>query len=91
MARRLFQHTEWQRDSNWVREALAAGVSDTMAFRNCLQAESTTQKLKSDKTLANEMGVRGTPTFATPHKLIAGFLTQEQLREAITDSVMKAP
>jgi protein-disulfide isomerase len=87
MARRLFGHHEWQQDKNWIREAVAAGVPDTSTFRRCLEAESTSQRLALDRALARELGVRGTPTFLSAHKLIAGVPTEAQLRDAVADSV----
>lgn len=91
MAKRLFGNSTWQKDQNWIREAVAAGLADTLAFRRCLAAESTTQRLATDRALATELGVRGTPTFVTAHRLIAGIPSQAQLREALSDSEVARP
>lgn len=65
MHARLFATTEWQRDGNWVREAVEAGVPDTAAFRACLHSDGTTTRLESDMALAARLGVNGTPAFFT--------------------------
>lgn len=60
---RLMTTQQWMNDTNWVREATAVGVSDTVAFLACLSDSSTTDRLRRDASLARELGINGTPTF----------------------------
>jgi protein-disulfide isomerase len=60
---RLMTSDLWMRDTNWVREAEVAGVTDLKAFELCLRDSSTTQRLEADMSLARELGINGTPTF----------------------------
>lgn len=70
----LMSSTQWQKDSNWVREAVAAGVRDTAAFRACLSSASTDKRLSDDRDLASRLGVRGTPIFFTRRRSHQGLL-----------------
>lgn len=83
MATRLLADSGWQQDRNWTREALGAGVRDTTEFRRCLRAESTTQRLKTDLALAQQLGIHATPTFVTAHAVLPGSMSQARLRLAL--------
>ena len=74
MARELFTHKRWQDDRDWMREARAAGISDTVAFRSCLEAPATGRRLAQDSAYARELGVHGTPTFVVPDRAVPGLL-----------------
>lgn len=63
MDRRLFETTQWQTDTNWVREARAGRVPDISQFRACLSSPKTIARLAADRTIAMELLVGGTPTF----------------------------
>jgi len=80
MHSRLFDSDLWQVDTNWVREAIAAGVPDTNAFRACLAAKSTDAQIDADIALGQQLGVDATPTFLTQRELHAGTATEQDLR-----------
>ena len=79
MDHHLFETREWQADTNWVKAAVAAGIADTAAFRACLASPATANRLSSDLSLGNRLGVNGTPTFFTPAASQPGVLSQSQM------------
>ncbi len=79
MHRRLFETSRWQEDESWVREAVAAGVADTLAFTFCLKSEATTSRLNDDIELGKRLGVAGTPTFVTRDASESGVRSREEL------------
>ncbi len=78
---RLFETSEWQTDTNWTREAIAAGVVDTLQFKACLHSEPTSERLDRDKWLGEHLAVSGTPTFVYPKGVRAGMISPEELLE----------
>ncbi len=77
---RLFETTDWQRDTNWTREAVGAGVRDIEEFHRCLGRPGTMARLAQDEALARKLGVTGTPTFFTPSGKEQGVLPEIKLR-----------
>ncbi|MBK7834796.1 MAG: thioredoxin domain-containing protein [Gemmatimonadetes bacterium] len=47
MHERLFTTTTWIADTNWVREALASGVTDTATFTACMRGRSAQERLRA--------------------------------------------
>lgn len=76
MHERLFTTTAWIADTNWVREALASGVTDTAAFTACMTDPSAQARLDSDVALARELGIKGTPSFVSAHEYYEGVLPE---------------
>lgn len=76
MHNRLFTTTAWIADTNWTREALAVGITDTATFSSCLRGAPAEARLASDIALARELGVRGTPSFVTPRDYYEGVLPE---------------
>ncbi len=76
MHERLFTTTTWIADTNWVREALASGVTDTATFTACMRGRSAQERLESDVALARDLGIKGTPTFISPHEYYEGVLPE---------------
>lgn len=72
MHRQLFETEQWQDDHDMMREAVAGGVPDTSAFRTCLTSPITLDRLSHAETIAKQIGVTGTPTFATPSRTWSG-------------------
>lgn len=81
MHRRLFETTAWEQDSNWTREANAAGVPDLGRFRGCLASAAVTGQIQADMALGRKLGVTGTPTFISPDQLQVGTVTPTLLSE----------
>lgn len=75
MNERLFGTDTWLKDSDWNREARAAGVKDLDAFTACLQSKETTARLEVDHALANDLGIQGTPTFVYRGGIYVGMLS----------------
>jgi len=59
----LMTTAEWRSDSNWVREASQAGVSDIGQFTSCLTSAETLRQIEASKELARKLAVSGTPSF----------------------------
>jgi protein-disulfide isomerase len=85
MAQELFTHKQWQEDRDWVREALAADISDTVAFRSCLRAPATGLRLARDSAYASQLGVHGTPTFVVPDRVVPGIQRGAALGQLVTE------
>jgi protein-disulfide isomerase len=81
MHARLMSSTEWQTDSNWVREAKAAGVTDIASFEKCRSGAPVRARLASERALADSLGVHGTPTFVTRSSIHDGTATVKELRD----------
>lgn len=83
MHRRLFETTEWRRDPDWGREALAVGIADTAAFRTCLTDTATSRRLAEDRLMAERLGIKATPTFVSRRGMHLGVPTAEDLRRIL--------
>lgn len=81
MHTQLMGSTEWQRDSNWVREAQAAGVTDLARFHDCLDSPSTHAALAKHRALAESLAVDVTPAFVSPRHFHRGTLPLRTLLE----------
>lgn len=76
---RLFSRAEWMVDTNWVREARAVGIVDTVRFARCLLSTTAREQLERDILLARELGLRGTPSFVTTAGAIEGVVAETTL------------
>jgi protein-disulfide isomerase len=63
MHRQLFSSIRWQLDTNWVREAAAAGVPDLAEFAACIGSSWPLRRLQHDISIGRAAGVVGTPAF----------------------------
>ncbi len=79
--RRFFETSGWLADTNWVREAEAAGVADLEGFASCLQSDETDERLARDARIAESLGARGTPAMVNKKELHFGVLDREQLKQ----------
>lgn len=61
----LFSTTRWQGTSDWMAEAVAAGIPDPVAFVRCLRSANTDTRLRSDIALGKKIGIRATPSYVT--------------------------
>lgn len=80
MHARLFETTEWRKDPDWGKEALAVGIADTTAFRTCLSDTATSRRLAEDRLMAERLGVKATPTFVSRAGTHLGVPKPEDLR-----------
>ena len=74
MHNRLFTTDKWMTDTNWTREALEAGITDTSGFRKCRTSEETSALLREDMRIAERLNIRGTPAFVASDKVHVGGL-----------------
>jgi protein-disulfide isomerase len=72
MDKELFETTAWQTDTNWDREAKAAGIADMARFNQCLRSPATASRLARDVALGHALGVSGTPTFYSKTGTVSG-------------------
>jgi protein-disulfide isomerase len=66
---------DWNSMTNqpdWRMLAEGAGVSDLDRLEACLNSDATTQRLAVDRHLAEELNVRGTPTFVSQRGVFFG-------------------
>jgi len=79
MDRRLFETTQWQTDTQWVREARAVRVPDISLFRECLTSQATADRVALDISLAQRLRIGGTPMFVARSGLVLGAQPKEAL------------
>lgn len=81
---RLFASSEWQVDTDWVKEARGAGVADVTAFRACLTSAQTASELARDVGLGNQLGVEATPFLFTQASFRIGAESSSALRALVS-------
>lgn len=59
----LMENASWQRGPDWEETARAAGLEKLERFSECMKGEKAEARLEKDRRLAEEIGVRSTPTF----------------------------
>jgi protein-disulfide isomerase len=79
MHARLMSTSIWQRDSNWTREASAAGVEDLRAFGECMKGTAAMRRLSRERALADSIGVQGTPLFVSRETIHRGVASSADL------------
>ncbi len=79
MHRRLFETDTWQADTNWVREASAAGVPDPAQFLACIRRSSTNQRIEAQQALGIALGVDRTPMFFSKQASLPGLVQESSL------------
>jgi protein-disulfide isomerase len=72
MAGILFRHQNELGQVPWSTFARQAGVRDTAAFERCFRDPATAGRIRADRRLGHELGVRGTPTFIVAGRVIGG-------------------
>lgn len=86
----LFAHQEVLGAVGYDSLAVAAGVSDIEAFKNCLKTKETAPIVQSGMDLAHELGINSIPTFIINGKLISGALPQSSLEDLIQHALEEA-
>jgi protein-disulfide isomerase len=74
MHARLMTTKLWQRDSNWTREATAAGVTDLRAFGTCLTSQEARARIDRDLEFAEKLRLDATPAFISQRGTAMGAL-----------------
>ncbi len=75
----LMSSSQWQLDTNWVREADLAGVRDLRGFEACLTTEAVRHRLDGQRAVAESLRIRGTPTFVSQRGVHLGVPTLAKL------------
>ena len=75
----LMGSTDWPADSDWVREAKAAGVADLYSFGACVRGQAVKARLARERALVDSFGIRGTPTFVSKAGYHRGTATMAEL------------
>lgn len=79
MHHELMSTSLWPADTNWVREAVLAGVRDTVRFRSCVNDSATMAWVDAAVRLGESLGVQGTPTFIGRRWRHVGVVTEQDL------------
>lgn len=79
MHARLMGSTDWQKDSDWMREARLAGVADLPGFERCIHGNAVKARLARERALADSLGMSGTPTFVSKGAFHRGSVTSAEL------------
>lgn len=74
MHARLFTTDQWLTDTNWTREAVAVGITDTAAFSACRMSDETTARFVADTVLAARLRIYSTPTFVAERFVRVGVM-----------------
>jgi protein-disulfide isomerase len=85
---------EWQRasDPQGVFRSFAGVVGlDAARFAACSASEAPEQRIHASNELADEMGVRATPTFFVSGRRIEGALPAAQFRAVLLDALRRRP
>lgn len=61
----LMREARWQGDTNWAHVAESAGIHRIPEFLACLRGDAARNRLAQQISLADSLGVRGTPTFVS--------------------------
>lgn len=83
----LMAAEDWMSEPDWPALGETAGVYDIDSFEACLTDTATLQRLEVDGRLADQLDVKGTPTFVTQHGLFEGARGFAQAIASIRHSV----
>lgn len=70
----LMEDETWLESSRWTDFAIHIGILDTgiADFERCLDSQVAVRRLEDDMTLAESLGIEGTPTFVTVNGIYRG-------------------
>ncbi|MBK8246635.1 MAG: thioredoxin domain-containing protein [Gemmatimonadetes bacterium] len=83
--RLLMRDTAWHDQKAIGRMADEADLPDTSAFLRCVDDSRTGARVQASVTLAESLGIRGTPTFLTPRGMHQGSTTLNVLLGLVRD------
>ena len=75
----LMTTRDWMDDADWTRLAGAAGVPNLKQLEECIDEAGTEHELARHVAVANDIGVRATPTFVSSGGVHSGVATLEEL------------
>jgi protein-disulfide isomerase len=73
----------------WSQFAAETGVRDTVQFRDCMSEPGAANIVTRDRAVADELGLRGTPTLMIDGKRFVGVASREVLDSLIDASLVK--
>lgn len=62
----------WMAEQDWGDWSTQVGIIEDGAFEACMDDDETLHRLRSDRELADLLGIRGTPSFVTPEGIFLG-------------------
>lgn len=74
----------------YERLAVQINISDTSAFRQCLDQQKTAATVQAGKKMAKRLNVSGIPAFLINGTLVTGVLPKRQLEQYVKHALAKA-
>lgn len=68
----LMSSDEWMDEGMWEAFVQEVGVPDVQALVTCMESERASSRVTASISLANRLGIRGTPTFVTKEGIETG-------------------
>jgi protein-disulfide isomerase len=91
---RLFEEQDaWKRAADperVFRAAAAAAGLDAGRFAACYASEAPDRRIRASNALADQLGVRATPTFFVNGAIVEGALPVEQFRSVLLDALRRS-
>lgn len=81
----LFQHQERIGEASWAAIAAAADVPDAEQLATCVQERTYARRVADDVSVANEIGVRATPTFVVRGRVVRGVMSVDDWERLLRD------
>ena len=79
----FFETNAWVADTDWMKAARIARIPDVRQFRLCLNSVATAARLRLDRSLAESLGVRVTPTFVSERQVAPGMQSDSALESLL--------
>lgn len=86
----LFAHQKSIGQLSWAAFADTAGVADGNAFASCMSSTGTAAAVENDRSAAQRLGVRATPTLLVNNQLVVGAPNEEELVSMIEKTLRGA-
>lgn len=83
MHRQLFASTEWRIDGNLSREAERVGIQDLDAFTLCSERPGVADQVRSNRVLAMDLGLPGTPGYVFRSGAVGAGLSMAEIRREL--------
>lgn len=83
----LLTDEDWLKTHDWGRVAREIGIAAPEDFLECMDADSTSERLGSDRLAASIAGVRATPTFVSASRQHVGTANTAALRRLTEDDI----
>lgn len=81
----LLEDDEWMEGPDWSTVSREIGLGPGDSLEECMYRDETTARLSADTSLANLVGVRGTPTWVSETGVHIGLINTTALRALVGD------